>query len=124
MSNTTTETKVSEFEVIDHGIEHAQYFQGCGCSYTKFDRVVTGCGESAAEAWDDALEQIAMEGIEFAAEGTEDNALYTSKKATEASVANHLAKQGIELGEDEDCELYYYVSIRFNTVNTQKAGAQ
>lgn len=106
---------IAEFEVIDHGIEHAQYFQGCGTSYTKFANVVTGCGESAAEAWDDALECIAMDGFDVSTiEQSEDNALFTSDKADEASVENHLAKAGIELGENEDCELYYYVSIRWN----------
>lgn len=105
---------VTEFETIDHGIHHAQYFQGCGVSYTAFDHIVTGCGGSASEAWDDALEQIATShDIDLASlEASEDHALFTSKEAQNASVEKHLEKMGEEM--EEDCELYYYVSIRYN----------
>jgi hypothetical protein len=40
-----TKTQITEFEVIDHGIDGSQYFQGCGVAYTKFKYVVTGCGQ-------------------------------------------------------------------------------
>lgn len=52
--------KVSEHEVIDHGVEHEQYFQGCGVSFTRFEECYTGCGASAHDALDDALEQAAQ----------------------------------------------------------------
>lgn len=113
-------TQIAEFEVLDHGIEHAQYFQGCGTAYTNYDSCVTGCGQSAAEAFDDALECIAQDDVDVSTiEQSEDGKLYTSDKAHKASVTAHLKKHGQELAEDEDCELYYYVSIRYNktTVN-------
>jgi len=55
---------VKNFEVIDHGIEHTQYFQGCGVSFSPFTNVVTGIGDNPAEAIDDCLEQMATNGCD------------------------------------------------------------
>ena len=51
---------VSEHEVIVHGVEHMQHFQGCGICHTQYDDVGTGIGVDAAEAYEDALEQLAQ----------------------------------------------------------------
>ena len=48
-----------EVQVINHGIEHSQYFQGCGVSFTHYDDCFTGIGASPGKAYNDALEQIA-----------------------------------------------------------------
>lgn len=45
-----------EYEIEEHGATHGQYFQGAGTSYTRFTEIATGCGNSAREAGDDALE--------------------------------------------------------------------
>lgn len=45
--------KIESFEVVDHGIQHEQYFQGCGIAFTSMDDVATGIGECPAEAIDD-----------------------------------------------------------------------
>lgn len=55
-------TTIAAFQVIDHGADGAQYFQGCGVSFTRFDHVVTGVGDTGADALDDALEQMASDG--------------------------------------------------------------
>lgn len=47
-----------EVEVIDHGAEHCQYFQGCGVAFTRFNHVITGCGDTPREAFEDALDQL------------------------------------------------------------------
>jgi len=52
--------KIIDFEVEDHGVEGSQYFQGAGLAYTDFDDIATGAGNNAAEAFDDALEQLAQ----------------------------------------------------------------
>ena len=52
--------RIVEFELVDHGIEHEQYFQGCGVSFTQFEDVATGIGDNPAEAIDDALECLAQ----------------------------------------------------------------
>ena len=106
---------ITGFEVIDHGIDGSQYFQGCGVAYTDFDHVVTGCGQNAREAWEDALEQLACDEWDVATvENSGDGQEYMSEKAEAFSVASYLAKQGEGDGESvpEDCELYYYLSIR------------
>ncbi|KKK79310.1 hypothetical protein LCGC14_2834780, partial [marine sediment metagenome] len=53
---------ISNFELVGHGIEHSQYFQGC--DEATFSHVVTGIGVHPAEAIDDCLEQIAMNDFE------------------------------------------------------------
>lgn len=59
---TETRKAIAAFEVVDHGICHEQYFQGCGVCHTAFDEVVTGMGDNPREAVDDALEQLACNG--------------------------------------------------------------
>lgn len=125
----TYRQKIAAFEIVDHGIDHAQYFQGCGVSFTEFDNVQTGCGTNAREAFDDALEQIAMaessvdlSPVENSAEGK----VFQTKRAERASVAAHERKYGMRKAkrerngtfsgeyEETENELYYYVSIRYN----------
>ena len=103
-----TAKRIGEFELIDHGIEHSQYFQGCGVAFTRFANVVTGIGDNPAEAIDDCLEQVAQAG--FDTEGMEARILeQEGLKAipTTPSVA-------AEFGCDETGEAYYHVSIRWN----------
>src|ERR1035438_5584528 len=57
---TTIRKTVVEFEMVDHGIENSQYFQGCGLSHTDYDDIATGIGNDPAEAIDDALESLAQ----------------------------------------------------------------
>ena len=54
--------KVSDFQLIDHGMENSSYFQGHGISRTAWDDTATGVGSTAHEAVEDALEQIAQNG--------------------------------------------------------------
>jgi hypothetical protein len=49
-----------DFEVIDHGVDHEQYFPGCGVALTEFTDCATGTGESAHDALEDALESLAQ----------------------------------------------------------------
>lgn len=82
-----------EYEVIDHGPDHHQYFSGCGTAYSGFDHVVTGAGHDSREAFNDALDQMACAGYNT------DGIRGVSK------LSRRVAKY-------EDW--YYYVSIRFN----------
>jgi len=56
--------QIEEFEVQYLGIDHPQYFQGVGTAFTDWDQVMCGIGDTPAEALDDALEQMATEGID------------------------------------------------------------
>lgn len=53
--------KIKAYELIDHGMENSQYFQGCGTSCTKFTDVWTGIGDSSKEAYEDAVGQAYMD---------------------------------------------------------------
>ena len=50
---------ITDWDIIDHGIENSQYFQGCGTAFTNYENVVTGTGDNPQEALEDALESIA-----------------------------------------------------------------
>lgn len=101
-----TPKRIGEFELIDHGIEHSQYFQGCGVSFTRFANVATGIGDNPAEAIDDCLEQVAQAG--FDTEGMEARIL--AQEGWEA-LPTTPDRQTIYGSIDET---YYHVSIRWN----------
>ena len=94
-----TQTKVSDYQILDHGIETSQYFQGCGVAFSRFTDVVTGCGNDYAEALDDALESMAQNNIDV--ESFDDEV---------ANAKNHEIESVPP--DAEDC--YYYVSIRYS----------
>lgn len=119
---TVTKAKITDYELIDHGVENHQYFQGCGVAYTRFTDAVTGCGENFAEALEDALTQIAENNMDSndleqrirADEG------YTDKPWPETPSATSVFQKHNPDAQDEDgewdyddCALYYYVSIRY-----------
>ncbi len=92
--------KITSFQVVDHGIEHAQYFQGCGVAFTEYDECVTGCGNDAAEALEDAIESLCQ----------------TEDVTTAQAEAMHLEIDSADsdtVPEDSE-ELCYYVSIRYS----------
>lgn len=87
--------KVTDHEILNHGVEGSQYFQGCGVSFTRYTEVYTGIGDSAHEALEDALEQAAMS--DWDVDG----------------ITNDLSED-ITIPKDakEESELHYFVSIR------------
>jgi hypothetical protein len=96
--------KITDYEVIDHGIENSSYFQGCGTAFTNFEFVVTGCGSNPAEAFDDAFEQMAQ---------THDvDTEELSKRILKDHHKRTYPKRPAVKASEEDC--YYYVSIRYN----------
>jgi len=92
--------KLIEWEIVDHGIEHSQYFQGCGVSFTKWDECFTGIGCSGAEALEDALEQ--------AYGKWEWSAIQESDMLEE--VSGEPDKEVTD--QPEDGELWHHVSVR------------
>lgn len=87
---------ITEHEIIDHGVENSQYFQGCGVAYTRFEEVWTGIGSSPREALDDALDSVAQADWDTAA------------------IVNDLSEKISVPEESEDC--YHYVSIRVTSL--------
>lgn len=53
--------KLISYEILDHGMDHSQYFQGCGTAFSRFTHVWTGAGNNAKEAYNDALDQAYMD---------------------------------------------------------------
>lgn len=86
---------VKEYEVLDHGVDHSQYFQGCGVSFTKFEDCHTGIGSTPREALEYALEMAAESGWNV------------------DGIVNDLSDTS-DLDDDqpEDSELFHFVSIR------------
>lgn len=91
---------IKDFEIINHGIENEQYFQGCGVAFTKFKNVVTGIGGSEYEAYCDATDQMAV--------GSDDDLDFT-----ELDKEGDKASKKSDIPEDFN-GMYHYVSIRWN----------
>lgn len=90
--------KVTEFEVIDLGVEYPDYFQGFGVSFTPFDHCTYGIGAYPAEALDDCLEDIAQMDVDV--EDLEARILATEGIAPTTPIAPEGA--------------YYHIGIRWN----------
>lgn len=99
--------RIEGYQLVDHGINHAQYFPGCGTALTEYEVCYTGCGSNFAEAMEDALDQIASDG-DYNIQGLEAQIkedYRLEKWPTEPSTDKYYE-------ENEDCALYYYLSIR------------
>jgi hypothetical protein len=118
------------YEIIDHGVDHAQYFGGCGTFGTRFDRTVTGAGCSAKEAGDDALdqfwdtvdkqtfpiEQAEQMHAEIEKMSTRDDAHHACRVEFDRTLKRYKDENERDAAWDkyhETCEMYHYVSIRW-----------
>lgn len=95
--------QTTDYQICDYGLEHASYFQGHGTSFTPYTYASLGCGDTYAEALEDALEQAAMDDTEITLL-PEDQPQNWEGKGPSAS----------ETDDSEDSELYYYVGLRWN----------
>jgi len=110
--------RISDFSIVDHGIENSQYFQGCGVAFTSYSHVTTGIGANFAEAIEDAIEQIASG-------GTADDTDWTdlSKRILKQIGRRTLPKRPqVRASDNEDT--YYHVSIRYNVESVPPTAAQ
>jgi hypothetical protein len=82
--------KIVSWEIIDHGADHPDYFQGIGCSLTEFDACYTGAGFSSLKsALEDAAEQLAMDDAEIPAELENEIAAASDKDWVESTNAEN-----------------------------------
>lgn len=131
-------TKRIEFEVLDHGIDGEQYWPGYGTSFSKFKHAITGIGDSALEAGEDALDQVAMVVDDYRDSKTTDlwypmslavsqlsnvdDAHSGCEHATDADLSHYAVSEPrnaasvAECECHEGCEMHHYVSIRWREV--------
>jgi len=93
--------KITDYQIVDHGVEQEQYFQGCGVCGFKFEHVATGIGDSPYKALEDALDIAAVDGHD-----------------QQEAVINTLS-QAYDLPEDAE-DAHHYVSIRYNVEATKR----
>lgn len=96
---------ITDYELIDHGIESSDYFRGCGVAFTEFVDVVTGIGGDIAEAIGDCLEQLACGG-DWDVEGLNERMLADNPHAS-GRKRKQWPTRPVARGE-----MYYHVSIR------------
>jgi hypothetical protein len=100
--------KITDYELVDHGIDGEQYFPGCGVAFTPFNYVVTGCGDNPAEAYDDATEQMATmpecDGVDFAE--------FDKRVLKDIGKRSFPRRPFVSAKYGDDS--HYYLSIRFN----------
>lgn len=101
-----------KFQIINHGIEHSQYFQGCGILFTGYNECFTGCGISPKEAFEDAFSQL----IEYEEISDDIAAQIEAFEGSQAILQMEEIPQEIA-EQPEDGELYCYVSIRVKLGN-------
>ena len=115
-----------KYDVRDHGVDHGQYFQGAGVAFTDFDVCYLGAADSAYDAGDDALDQLASSGHKIDDEtldAIQNELEQLSKKddahtgCEDAQVCKDEACEQADSAHDhndrhEGCELHHYVSIR------------
>lgn len=98
--------KVTGYEIVDHGFESPQYFQGCGTAFTEFDDVATGVGDTAREAFEDACESLAQNDWDT-------SRINGKSRLSRQTVRGYLRSLGGLSKEDiEDTETGYHLSIR------------
>lgn len=103
---------VVDFEVLDHGEDGSQYFPGCGVYGSKFDHVATGVGDTGAEAFADALEQMASSDPEARMSKLQEHWARQSLSNPDKSAFESLDHS--ECGKDHDGDDWAHrVSIRY-----------
>lgn len=103
---------ISTFAVIDHGADGSQYFPGCGVACTTYTHVATGAGDTAREALEDALEQMATGEPEAHASKLQERLMLEQLDNPDE---NCHANCGDDChGADEAHDWHHYVSVRYN----------
>lgn len=98
--------KTKDYEITDYGIDNVSYFQGHGVMFTRFEYCCVGVGADYNDALQDALESASQQDAEIVL-SREDK-----KPVKSDSINTHLGLTDED--ETEECELYYYVGLRWN----------
>lgn len=101
--------KITEYQVVDHGFDAEQSFQGCGVSFTDFEDVSTGVGDTATEALEDALECLSQSGWDVS------SVRHSFGRGHQLTVLGYLKRIGFtahDIENGDGSETHYYVSVR------------
>lgn len=100
-------TKVSDYELVDIGIDHPDYFSGFGVSCTEYTDCVTGIGNTPREALDNCFDQLAWhQDIDW-----EDLEKRVLEEYPAFSTEGHTPNVGEKYGSET--EMQYYIGIRW-----------
>ena len=102
------------FEIVNHGIENDQYFQGCGTAFTDWTYCWTGIGQNLTEAVDDACDNIASGGSQLTASDYKAILEQAKQDDNGLSVCGQCEDRTCDNGECEVDGLYYYASVRYS----------
>lgn len=105
---------VVEWEVIDHGEDGSQYFSECGVAYSRFTHVATGAADTAKEALDDALEQIATSGHDVSDAQAAEMLLRLSDHDRSAHLTCEPGWACKQEDSNEEHDWHHYISVRYN----------
>ena len=108
--------KIKEFEIREQGKQNAQYYQGAGTSFTDWDHVAVGIGDSYSEALEDALDQLACSDYDIddiENEYTDDN------ENTVCQGCEHATEDGCS-DEITSCEMHIYVEVYVKDVDVSE----
>jgi hypothetical protein len=89
---------IEEYEIVDYGVEHGQYFQGAGVTFSQWMDCYVGVGANYNEAARDAIDNCATSGWDT-----------TTIEDIPEDYSNVAHKDCPE--DDDMCELNYYAIL-------------
>lgn len=107
---------INNFEILDLGPASEGYYDEWGASYrTSMTCSVIGVGRDAAQAFQDALDQLAMEGYgtKLLNESGMEMGFYSMAASTPAQQIESHVDPDEEEETDDDAEIVYHVGIRY-----------
>ena len=100
-----------EYEIISHGFENSQYFQGCGVAFTQYVECHTGIGNTEHEAIEDALDLAAQCDWDTTNIPNNGDDEYTIEHCLRDVLGDDGYKSEYDDG-DAECDVWYYASVR------------
>jgi hypothetical protein len=118
--------RITDFEFVDDGIDNESNWPGAGTALTRFHHIAKGMGDDPAEAFEDALDQLAQQeagDVDLSAiEQSEEGQQYAQAHAPFVQAVE--GEFGVPEDSDEPSPLHYYLSIRYNLPGESQGGSK
>lgn len=101
--------QIKDFSFSRHGVQNCSFWQGAGTSFTDWDEAITGTGDNAHSAAQEALDEAAQSGWDI--RGIENPYDPDSTDTVENAVREHNPEAVGEDGEVDTEDMYYYVVL-------------